>query len=240
MKKIIAVLPTFNEAGNIRGVVSRIRALHENVSVLVVDDDSPDGTADVVREMARADPDVHLLLRTERRGRGYAGAAGFQWALDNAFDLVVEMDADGSHPPEDVPALISAAADAGVVVASRLVPGGGEQGRAPHRKFITSLANLYIRLVLGLRVRDCTSGFRCFTRGALETVRPARLFSPGPAIVQEVLFLCALHDLRVREIPFVFRERLGGTSKLKLKTLIGSLFDVWKIRRTYLPEKHTR
>jgi len=126
--------------------------------------------------------------------------------------------------------------NADVVIASRLVPGGGEKGRGLSRRLVTILANWYIRTVLGLKVQDCTSGFRCFRREVLEEVKPQRLFSPGPTIVEEVLYLCHLRGFRIREIPFVFHERKTGKSKLNVRILIRSLMDVWKIKNSYKNE----
>lgn len=233
-KKVVAVLPTYNERENIVPLIVAVRQL--GVEVLVVDDDSPDGTASAAEGRAAGDGGVHVVVRRGRRGRGYAGAEGFRWAVERGYDLVVEMDADFSHPPEDVPRLIDAARDADVVVASRLVAGGGEEGRSFARRWLTYCSNLLIRLVLGVGVRDCTTGFRCFRREALEAVRPDRLFSPGPGIVQEVLYLCHIKGLRVREIPFVFRQRREGESKLSLGVLARTFTDLWRIRRAYRHE----
>lgn len=233
-KRCVAILPTYNERDNVAPLVAAIRAL--GVEVVVVDDDSPDGTAAAALRAAESDPGVHVIVRKEKRGRGYAGAEGFRWALERGYDLVVEMDADFSHPPEDIPRLIAAAEGADVVIASRLAPGGGEIGRGLSRRLLTRAANALIRRLLGLRVRDCTSGFRCFRREALAAVRPERLFSPGPAIVQEVLYLCSLNGLRIVETPFLFKARAAGKSKLTPAALLRTLADQLRIRNKYRHE----
>ncbi|MEW6200424.1 MAG: polyprenol monophosphomannose synthase [bacterium] len=236
MKKTIAVIPTYNERENIAALIHEIRQLENNIEVLVVDDNSPDGTGKIVEELMSQDSGVHIFTRDERRGRGFAGADGFQWTLDYNYDVIIEMDADGSHPPEDIPRLIAELNNADVVIASRLIPGGGEKGRGLSRRIVTILANWYIRTVLGVKVRDCTSGFRCFRREVLETINPKKLLSPGPTIVEEVLYLCHLHRFRIHEIPFVFHERKSGISKLNIKILFRSLMDVWKIKNSYKNE----
>ena len=200
--RIVALLPTYNEAENIAPLIGEILALGPEYEVLVVDDDSPDGTWRIVGDTAARDPRVHLMHRTSERGRGSAGIAGFQWARDNGADAVIEMDADFSHHPRFIPMLAEPvrAGTADIVIGSRLVEGGAEQGRHAARKAITLGANAYIRLVLGLPIRDCTSGFRAFSRRALDAIPWEKMTARGPEIVQEVL-----HQAR-RNGPQVRRE----------------------------------
>ena len=183
--KIVATLPTYNEAENIRPLIAELLQTDPGLEVVVIDDHSPDGTWQIVEELAAADPRVHLIHRTTERGRGTAGIAGFIWARDYGADAVVEMDADFSHHPRFVPSLLEPvrANKAEVVIGSRLVAGGAEAGRHPARKVITLLANFYIQTVLGLRVRDCTSGFRVFSRKALESIPWEIMNARGPEIV---------------------------------------------------------
>ncbi|HHI68332.1 MAG TPA: glycosyltransferase, partial [Planctomycetes bacterium] len=168
--KVAVTVPTYNEAENIGDLLDALLSLPvEGLHVLVVDDDSPDGTWRIVEERARRDDRIHLLHRKENRGRGLAGKAGFLEALRMGADVVVEMDADFSHHPSHVPDHLRALeGGADVVLGSRAVPGGADLGRPWWRRAVTRAANAYIRLVLGVRVRDCNSGFRCFTREALE------------------------------------------------------------------------
>jgi len=219
--KPAVVLPTYNEAENIRAMIEAVLAADPAITALVVDDNSPDGTARLVGDMAAANPRVQLLLRTEKRGRGYAGAAGFCRCLDLGFDPIIEMDADFSHDPAYLPQFLKEAETWDVVIGSRAVAGGGAVGRGAARRFITWGAALYLRAMLGVDVQDPTSGYRCFRRRVMEAVHPETLTSPGPGIVTEVLYRC--RKFRIREIPIVFKDREQGRSKFGLKAMIESL-----------------
>ena len=153
--KAMAMIPTYNEAPNIEPLLREILSQGPDVGAVVVDDNSPDGTAGIVERLRREDSRVHLILRTEERGRGTAGVAGFKYAVAQGVEVVIEMDADFSHQPSYIPFFLSEMDDCDLLIASRLVPGGGEKGRHLMRRWITRLANAYIRLVLGLPVRDC-------------------------------------------------------------------------------------
>ena len=225
----IVMLPTYNEAENIRPMVSAILAADPRLHVLVVDDDSPDGTAGIVGEMAQGEPRVKLLLRTERRGRGYAGAEGLRLCAAQGFDPIIEMDADFSHDPADLPRLLEAAERHDVVIGSRRVEGGAESGRGPLRRFITWGAGAYLKLLLGLwRVHDPTSGYRCFRRRTLLAIQPGTLRSPGPGIVSEILFRC--RKLDIAEIPIQFKDRERGSSKFGVKAMVESLALALRLR----------
>lgn len=225
----IVMLPTYNEAENIGPVVSAILAADPRLHVLVVDDDSPDGTAGIVQGIARGEPRVQLLLRTERRGRGYAGAEGLRLCAAQGFDPIVEMDADFSHDPADLPRLLEAAERHDVVLGSRRVAGGAERGRGPLRRFITWGAGAYLKLLLGLwRVHDPTSGYRCFRRRTLMAIKPETLRSPGPGIVSEILFRCRRLD--IAEVPIQFKDRERGRSKFGAKAMAESLALAVKLR----------
>jgi dolichol-phosphate mannosyltransferase len=183
-----------------------------------------------VAELAAADPRVHLLHRTTDRGRGRAGAAAFAWALERGYDLVFEMDADFSHHPRHLPAMIAALEHADVVLGSRQVPGGQDIGRPAWRVWLTRASNLYVRLVLGVPVRDCNSGYRGFRRGALAAIDAGRAFSPGPAIVHELLYKARRKRLAMAEIPIRFVEREQGTSTLTFRTLVRSYVTILRLR----------
>lgn len=230
--KILATLPTYNEAGNIGPLMDELLGLDPLLEVLVVDDHSPDGTWRLVEEKARADKRVHLIHRTGERGRGTAGLAAFQFARDSGYDAAVEMDADYSHHPRFIPSLLEPIrqGDADIVIGSRLVAGGGETGRHPLRRGITLAANGYIRMVLKLPVRDCTTGFRTFNRRALEAIPWERLDARGPEIVQEVLIEANRAGLRMVERPILFEERRAGTSTFNYKIMVRSFGYVWRKR----------
>jgi len=226
----MAMLPTYNEAENIKPLVEEILALGPEYEALVVDDHSPDGTWRIVEEMAAVNRRVHLLHRTTDRGRGTAGAAGLREAVRLGADRVIEMDADFSHDPKFIPALVAAADSADVVIGSRLVKGGGETGRSFVRTLITFGANLYIRLVLGLPIRDCTSGFRVFRAEALRKMHLEKMTSRGPAIVQELLLAARRAGCRFAEVPILFQERRAGQSTFNFKIMLAGLWSVIKFR----------
>jgi dolichol-phosphate mannosyltransferase len=212
--RTIVVIPTFNERNNIRPLLSRILSLDPWIEVLVIDDASPDGTGEVVEECAVTMPRLHVIHRAGKMGLGTAYVEGFQYALDHGFDFVIEMDADFSHRPEDIPRLLAAAREADVVVGSRNVPGGCVIGWSPLRHIVSRAGSLYARFLLGLPIHDCTAGFKCFRRSALESFDVSSVQSRGYAFQVEMNFACAQAGLRMMEIPVVFPDRTEGRSKM--------------------------
>lgn len=236
--KTVIMIPTYNERGNIARLLDEILTLDvpgHVIHALVVDDDSPDGTGGVVAELASGEPRIQLLTRKTGRGRGSAGIAGFKFALGQGADCVIEMDADFSHHPRYIPSLIQAAdRGADVVLGSRFVDGGADDDRGLHRRLVTKFAGIYVRTMLGVGVRDVSSGYRCFKRDALERVGLGSLISTGPSIVLEILFKCALLQMRIAEVPIVFIDRREGQTKLNTKTLIKTLLMVAKFRLLHI------
>ncbi len=223
------ILPTYNEAENIRGITRAILRVEPSCTVVIVDDDSPDGTGRIADELARACDRVHVIHRREKRGRGYAGAEAFCYCLAKGFDPIIEMDADFSHDPLYIPQFIAESKDWEVVIGSRAVRGGSAVDRGPFRRMITAGGAVYLRAMLGLKhVHDPTSGYRCFRRHVLEAIRPETLTSAGPGIITEVLYRC--RDFRIREIPIHFRDRERGKSKFSLKAMWESLALVFRLR----------
>jgi dolichol-phosphate mannosyltransferase len=231
--EIVVVLPTYNEAQNITGVVRELLALPLDIEVLVVDDLSPDGTWKIVEELGQADKRVHLLLRRENRGRGWAGIDGFKKALEMGAQYVVEMDSDFSHSPRYLPAMKAKMAEADMVLGSRFVEGGKDEARTLIRRMISGFARRYLALVLGVRVQDPSSGYRMFTAEALRKIVP-RLNARDPFIVSEVLFFAQKFRLKIAEVPIEFFVRSAGESKLNPSTLFKYLLRVWKLRFTNL------
>jgi dolichol-phosphate mannosyltransferase len=231
---VIVTLPTWNESLNVLALSQALLALGPNYQVLVVDDNSPDGTWKLVAEAAKSEPRLHLLHRTSDKGRGAAGRAGFLRALEMGADVVVEMDADFSHQPRFVPALVERlldpAREVGLVLGSRAVKGGSDDERGALRRLITLAANLYIRILLGVPVRDCNSGFRCWRRSTLERIRVRDTFSKGPAIVQELLFKTAREKIGIAEVGIEFIERQRGESTLTLRILLKGYITVLQLR----------
>jgi dolichol-phosphate mannosyltransferase len=229
--KTVVMVPTFNERDNVAELIERLLELPvPDLHVLIVDDDSPDGTAHVVRERFGRDGNVHLMVRREDRGRGRAGRDGFVHALELGADALVEMDGDLSHDPGDVPRLLAELEHADLVVGSRKAWGGEDVGRSWVRRWLSNASRIYVRFLLGSPVADCTSGFRCFARGALEAVEPRTLVSGGPAIVEEVLFRAHRRGLRIVEIPIVFHDRKRGKSKLDLKAAVVVGLTILRLR----------
>lgn len=224
------MFPTWNERDNITLLLPQIIGLGLGIHVLVVDDNSPDGTHEVVAEMAKHSSFVHLLLRTTERGRGSAGIAGFKRAIEMDADIVVEMDADFSHPIRYIPILLRAVRDVDVVIASRLVRGGGEVNRSVGRIAITKGANLLTRTLMGYPVHDCTAGYRVFKRQVLQQIGLDDLHADGPAIVGEVLYRVIRGGFRVREVPYIYEDRKFGTSSLRSSTLVNCLGWLLKLK----------
>ncbi len=231
------MIPTYNERDNIREVIESILQLDSayEFTVLVVDDNSPDGTSQEVAQIASHDPRVKLMCRTKRRGRGAAGADGFRAALALDPDLIVEMDGDGSHQPRYIPALLAAAASADIVLGSRFIPGGKDADRSFGRRFITYLVRFFVRWQFHFPVKDVSSGFRCFQAEALRKIDPEDLISTGPSIVLEVLARAQRLGLKMVEIPIVFIDRKKGKTKLNLLTLLETLVMTLKFKKIFAP-----
>jgi dolichol-phosphate mannosyltransferase len=231
--KAMAMIPTYNEAPNIEALLREILAQGEDIGAVVVDDNSPDGTAAIVERLQNEDARVHLLLRKEQRGRGTAGIAGFQYALRQGVEYIIEMDADFSHSPSYIPFFLRQMDDCDLLIGSRLIPGGGERGRHFSRRWITRAANAYIRLILGLRIRDCTSGYRIFRRRVLEGIELNEIMSKGPSVVEEILYKAYKRGFRIKEVPYILEERKAGQSTFNGKIMLDALGMMIKIRWKY-------
>ena len=233
------VLPTYNEAENVERVVEAatrsLAAASPEHRLLVVDDNSPDGTGDIADRLAVARDDVEVLHRPGKEGLGRAYLAGFQRALDAGADLVLEMDADFSHDPADIPRLIEAAADADLVLGSRYMPGGGVEGWAWHRELLSRGGCLYARALLGVPVRDLTGGFKCFRREVLETLDLSEIHADGYGFQIEMTYKAIRAGFRVREVPITFCDRVAGTSKMHGRIAIEAVWKVptlrWRLRK---------
>ena len=230
--RVLVVLPTYNERDNLGWVVGRIRAATPQVDVLVVDDDSPDGTGEVADALAAADPQVSVLHRTEKAGLGAAYLHGFRVALERGYDVVGEMDADGSHQPEQLPLLLEALQGADLVIGSRWVPGGSVVNWPLSRKVLSVGGNLYARVLLGIPLRDVTAGYRLFRRTTLEEIDLGSVESAGYIFQTELAFRTLHAGLRVVEVPIEFVERVRGESKMSRDVAIESLrrITAWGLR----------
>ncbi|WP_280637296.1 polyprenol monophosphomannose synthase [Nocardioides sp. W7] len=230
--RVVIVMPTYDEADNLAWIVARLRAAQPDVDVLVVDDDSPDGTGRIADELAAADPRVQVLHRTAKGGLGAAYRHGFAFALAEGYDVIGEMDADGSHQPEQLGLLLDALADADLVIGSRYVPGGSVVNWPRSREWLSRGGNLYVRLLLGIKVRDATAGFRLFRRGTLEKIDLASVVSTGYVFQTDMVARTLSAGLTVREVPIEFVERERGDSKMSRAVAVESLQRItwWGLR----------
>jgi dolichol-phosphate mannosyltransferase len=230
--RVVMVVPTYNEADNLAWIVGRLRAAQPGVHVLVVDDNSPDGTGKLAEELATADPAVSVVHRTEKGGLGAAYKHGFRVALDEGYDVIGEMDADGSHQPEQLHLLLDALGDADLVIGSRWVPGGSVVNWPLGRELLSRGGNLYVRLLLGVGVRDATAGFRVFRRTTLENIDLDAVESTGYVFQTDMVVRCLRAGLRVREVPIEFVERVRGDSKMSGRVATESLRRItrWGLR----------
>jgi len=224
------VIATYNERENLSGLVSAILQ-HAGCRIIVVDDDSPDGTGALADELATAFPGrISVIHRTGTRGLGRSLVAGLQRALESGADLVFQMDADFSHDPKYLPDMAAAAADADLVLGSRYLHGVSVVNWPLHRIMLSSFANRYVRAITGLKVSDCTTGFRCWRREALARLPLEGLVSDGYAFLVEQLHLAQRIGCRVREVPIIFVERREGASKLSSSVLLESAIVPWRLR----------
>ena len=221
--RVLIVIPTYNERDNLEWIVGRVRAAVPRVDVLVVDDGSPDGTGEIADDLAARDPQVSVLHRSQKCGLGAAYLDGFRVALERGYDGVGEMDADGSHQPEQLPLLLAALQDADLVIGSRWVPGGSVVNWPLSRKVLSVGGNLYARVLLGIPLRDVTAGYRLFRRTTLETIDLATVESAGYIFQTDLAFRTVRAGLRVVEVPIQFVERVRGESNMSRDVATESL-----------------
>jgi dolichol-phosphate mannosyltransferase len=249
--RVLIIIPTYNERDNIGPLVAQIHAALPVADVLVVDDGSPDGTGQLVDELMVSDSRLRVLHRSGKLGLGTAYLAGFRFALDNGYDYIFEMDADFSHDPCYLPALLAAAVEgdpsgatgsgpgADVVIGSRRVPGGGTENWGIGRQLISAGGSLYARLILGvgrpehplgLPVHDLTSGFKCFRRRVLQSIDLDSVHSEGYSFQIELTYRALGHGFRVAEVPIIFVDRRAGQSKMSSRIFLEALGVVWRLR----------
>jgi dolichol-phosphate mannosyltransferase len=212
--RALVVLPTYNEAENVIPLAADVLAQDERIDVLVVDDNSPDGTGDLVAAASRDQPRLSLLRRAGKLGLGTAYLAGFQHALEHGYDRALTMDCDYSHHPRYLPHMLEVAAEADLVIGSRYVAGGGVANWPLRRRLLSRFANLYTRVLLRVPVRDCTAGFRCYSRAVLEGIDPFDVRASGYSFLEEMVWRIHHAGFSIREIPIVFEDRRLGVSKI--------------------------
>ncbi len=231
-RRAVVVIPTYNEADNIARLLDRLHEVAPRVDVLVVDDRSPDGTAEIVSEVSRGRGGVFLLNGGAKLGLGVAYRSGFAWAIENGYDVIVQMDADFSHPPEKVTDLIRSLEHADLAIGSRYVPGGSVHNWSRLRRLISWAGNQYVRLILGLPVHDATAGFRAFRRQALVNSGAITSTSNGYCFQIETTWCASRRGLEIAEVPIMFVDRQAGSSKMSLGIAVEALVraPLWRGR----------
>ncbi|MBP6608930.1 MAG: polyprenol monophosphomannose synthase [Deltaproteobacteria bacterium] len=231
MSEALIIIPTYNERENLKSLCDQVLTALPSADLLVVDDNSPDGTGQLADELAAQNPRIQVLHRSGKLGLGTAYIAGFRYALSKHYEFVFEMDADFSHDPVYLPALLGAAKDgAGVVIGSRRVPGGGTENWGLSRQLISAGGSLYARTILGLDVRDLTSGFKCFRREVLAAIDLDAVRSNGYSFQIEMTYRAVRKGFSVAEVPIIFIDRRAGQSKMSSKIFAEAMGMVWRLR----------
>lgn len=230
-RPVLVIVPTYNESVNIRQLIPQVLAQQEGLDMLVVDDNSPDGTGQIVDAMAADNDRIHVMHRPGKQGLGTAYLAGFRWALERDYRFIFEMDADFSHDPKHIPEFLKAIEDADLVLGSRYVGGRVTVVNWPMSRLLLSYAaNIYARLITGLRLSDATGGFKCFRREVLEAVDLDAVTSNGYLFQIEMSFRAWRKGFRIREIPIFFVDRTDGVSKMSGSIIREAIWKVWSLR----------
>jgi dolichol-phosphate mannosyltransferase len=238
--RVAVIMPTYNERENIEAIAGRVRQAVPGADLLVVDDNSPDGTGELADKLAAGDSHIHVLHRAGKAGLGVAYIAGFRWALERGYGVIVEMDADGSHRPEELPALLTALAGADLVLGSRYVPGGTVVNWPRSRQFISRGGNIYVRLMLGIKLKDATGGFRAYRATTLQRIGLDNIASQGYCFQVDLARRAVAAGLRVVEVPITFVEREHGASKMS-RAIFAEAFwrvAVWGVTDRRRPGRH--
>jgi dolichol-phosphate mannosyltransferase len=236
--KSLIVIPTYNERENIRSLVADVLQCVPTTDLLVIDDNSPDGTGQLVDELARQDPRIHALHRPGKLGLGTAYVRGFRYAIEQGYDLVFEMDADFSHDPRYLPDFLREAENADLVIGSRYIRGGGTPNWSALRRFVSGGGNIFARAVLGIPVHDCTSGYRCYRTAALRTLNLDAIRAQGYAFQVEMAYNFWKSGYRTREVPIVFVDRRVGKSKMSRKIFLEAF--LWVVRTRFTGDADVR
>ena len=231
MQKSLVIIPTYNEAENVFKVFDEIFKLNiSDLDILVVDDNSPDGTAQKVKEYPQKDHNIYLVQRPEKLGLGTAYIKGFKFALEKGYDYIFEMDADYSHDPKEIPKMLKEITDADLIIGSRYIKGVNVINWPLVRLFISVMASKYTRFITGLPIHDCTSGFKCFNRRVLEAIPLEEVSSSGYSFQIEMNFKAWKRGFKIQEIPIIFHDRTEGASKMSKRIIMEAVFVVWKLK----------
>ena len=227
---VVVLIPTYNELDNVDRLTKTIFRLVPDIHILFIDDGSPDGTADRIKELMSENKNIHILERPGKMGLGNAYVSGFKFALENGYEYIFQMDADFSHDPKELPNFLKSMKDNDLVLGSRYIKGVNVINWPLSRLLLSYFANSYTRIVTGLPIRDATGGFKCFRRSVLESLDLNKIKSNGYAFQIEVTFNVWNNGFRVKEIPIIFVDRVYGESKLSKKIMWEAIFMVWKLR----------
>jgi dolichol-phosphate mannosyltransferase len=230
--RAIIAIPTYNERENIASLIQEIQRTAPSVDILIIDDNSPDGTGKIADDLAAAHGAIHVMHRAGKLGLGTAYIAGFHYAIDQGYDFVFEMDADFSHNPSYLPQFLALAENADLVIGSRYVKGGGTPNWAPLRKFISGGGNRFARAVLGIPIHDCTAGYRCYRTAALRALNLDAIRAQGYAFQVEMAYNFWKSGFRIRELPIIFEDRRVGKSKMSRKIFVEGFLWVMRARMT--------
>lgn len=228
--KVLVIIPTYNEIENIDKIIPAVLEQNKDIEVLIVDDTSPDGTSDAVKELQKSEPRVHLIMRKEKKGLGRAYITGFKFALDMGYDLICEMDADFSHDPEDINKLIEAAKDYDLSIGSRYVTGVNVVNWPLSRLILSWGASIYVQIITRMKVKDPTGGFKCFNRRVLESIPFDEILSDGYSFQIEMNYRTWCKNFTIKEVPIIFTDRRVGQSKMSKRIIREAIFMVWKLR----------
>ncbi|RLC45396.1 MAG: polyprenol monophosphomannose synthase [Candidatus Cloacimonadota bacterium] len=228
--KALIIIPTYNEKENIHKIVQAVLKQDKSIEVLIVDDNSPDGTAEIVQSMMESNQRIHLLQRAGKFGLGSAYIAGFKYAIQNEYDYIFEMDADFSHNPELIPEFLREIKHYDLVIGSRYVNGVNVVNWPFRRLLISYIASKYVRFITGIPVKDPTSGYKCFRKEVLQTINIDKVLSDGYSFQIEINYKVWKKGFRIKEIPIIFIDRRSGQSKMSKKIIIEAMFVVWQLK----------
>jgi dolichol-phosphate mannosyltransferase len=230
MAKALVIIPTYNEAQNAENIIREVLSQSEMIDILIVDDNSPDGTADIVKKKMETNPRIHIIQREKKLGLGTAYVAGFKYAIENKFDFVFEMDADFSHNPKEIPIMLGKMDECDVLIGSRYIKGVNVVNWPMKRLLLSYCANIYTRVITGMPIHDATAGFKCYKRKVLESIDLDSIRSNGYAFQIETNFLAWKKGFKLKEMPIVFVDRRVGVSKMNKKIVYEAVFMVWKLK----------
>jgi len=233
--KAIAISPTYNEKKNIEELIQRVLASYNNIEILIVDDNSPDGTADLVKLLMKNNPKIHILERSAKLGLGTAYCAGFKWALEKGYDRIVQIDADMSHNPDDIATLLAESEISDVVIGSRYINGVNVVNWPLRRLILSYAANLYAQIITGFPIKDATGGFKCFRSRVLESIDLSKITSEGYSFQIEINFISWVRGFTIKEVPIIFSDRTVGESKMSRGIIFEAIYMVplLKLRKIF-------